>query len=116
MHCGPFFERAGTVRVHLERGRVERKSFKLDPHDLLGVQFFKNAVEHARLRPPVHARVDGVPVAKLIGQPHHLHPCSAMYNTAFNNCRFDKLTLPRCTGKLSLIRAYCSSVISTCKP
>ena len=27
-------------------------------------------------------------------------------------CRFVKLTLPRCTGRLSLIRAYCSSEIS----
>ena len=42
------------------------------------------------------------------GSPRHLQPCSATYRIAFSTCRLVRLTLPRCNGRLSLMRAYCS--------
>ena len=30
-----------------------------------------------------------------LGNPRHLHPCSATYSMAFSTCRLDSLTLPR---------------------
>ena len=30
-----------------------------------------------------------------LGNPRHLHPCSATYSIAFSTCRLDSLTLPR---------------------
>ncbi len=42
------------------------------------------------------------------GSPLHLQPCSATYKIAFNTCRFETRTLPRCTGKQDDIRSYCS--------
>jgi hypothetical protein len=41
----------------------------LGAHDPLPLQPFKDVVQHAIPGPPIHARVDGVPVAKTLPQP-----------------------------------------------
>lgn len=55
--------------MHLDRGGVERDGFDLDPHDLLHLQLFEDAVQHAVLGPAVHARIDRVPIAEVLRQP-----------------------------------------------
>ncbi len=64
MAWGPFFSCPRPVRMHLHDGAVQRHRLELDAHDLLALQMLENPVKHAVLRPAVHARVDGVPVAK----------------------------------------------------
>ena len=54
--------------MHLDRGRIQRDRLDLDAHDLLQLKLLKDAVQHAALRPAVHPGVDGVPVAKTLGQ------------------------------------------------
>lgn len=50
--------------MNLDRGRVERKGFNLDSHDLLGLQLLEDAIQNAALGPAIHARIDAMPVAK----------------------------------------------------
>ena len=60
--------------MDFDRGRVERKCLDPDAHNLLQLQFFKHPVEHPIFRPAIHARVDGVPIAELPGQPAPFAP------------------------------------------
>ena len=60
--------------MHLDGGRVQLDGLDLDAHDLLALQPLKDAIQHAVLGPAVHARVDGVPVAKPLGQSAPLAP------------------------------------------
>ena len=48
---------------------------------------------------------------KCLGNPRHLQPCSRTYKMALITCRLSRETLPRCRGKLSAMRRYCSLVI-----
>ena len=56
--------------MHLHARAVQRHrfDFDLDLHDLSALQLLEGPIQHARLRPSVHARVDRVPVAKTLGQ------------------------------------------------
>ena len=54
--------------MNLDAGRVQRDGLNADAHDLSSLQLLKHAIEHARLGPAVHARVDRVPVAEPFGQ------------------------------------------------
>lgn len=45
---------------------AERYRFNFD--DLRLLQPLEQTVEHAALAPPIHSRVDGVPIAKTLGQ------------------------------------------------
>ena len=54
--------------MHFDRGRVQRHGFDLDAHDLIVLQLREYPIQDAVLRPPIHAGVDGVPVAKALGQ------------------------------------------------
>ena len=49
-------------------GTVQRHGFELHMEDLSLLQLGKDAIQHAALRPPVHARIDGVPVAEPLGE------------------------------------------------
>ena len=60
--------------MHLDGGRVQCYGLDLDAYDLLPLQPFKDALQHAVLGPAVHARVEGVPVAKTLGQSAPLAP------------------------------------------
>jgi hypothetical protein len=112
MACGPFFLMPGAVRVHPHRGRVQRDGLDLDAHDLLQLQLLEDPVHHAAFRPAVHPRVNGMPVAEPLRQTAPLAAMLSYVEQGIQQLKFDRLTLPRCTGRLSLIRAYCSSVIS----
>ena len=68
MDCGPFFYCPSAIRVHLDDRAVQRHRLDLDAHHLLALQFLEHLVEHACLRPPTHARIDRVPIAKSLGQ------------------------------------------------
>ena len=50
--------------MHLHAGAVQRERLQLDPHQPPPLQLLEHPVQHAVLRPPVHARVDRVPVAE----------------------------------------------------
>lgn len=54
--------------MHLDAGAVQRHRFDLDAHHLRLLQFLEHAIHDARLRPAIHPRVDGVPVAEPLGQ------------------------------------------------
>ena len=54
--------------MNLPDGRVHRHGFDFDADQLLALQFLEDGVEHAVLRPAVHAGVNGVPVAEALGQ------------------------------------------------
>lgn len=54
--------------MHLDTGAVQRHRLDLDLHDLCLLQQLESAIEHARLSPATHARVDRVPVAEPLGQ------------------------------------------------
>src|SRR6186713_3127803 len=60
--------------MNLDARGVQRDRFDLDAYDLRLLQLLEHPVEHARLRPAVHARVDRVPLAEALGQvAHDLH-------------------------------------------
>ena len=61
--CGPFF---WARQCHPDARAVQRHGLDLDLHDLRLLQLFEGGIEHARLRPAAHARVDRVPVAKTL--------------------------------------------------
>ena len=60
--------------MHLDDGRVQFYGLDLEAHDLLPLQLFKDAVQHAVLGPAIHASVNRVPVAKTLRQPAPLAP------------------------------------------
>lgn len=54
--------------MHLDDGAIETDGLNLDAHELLMLQLLEQSIQHAGLRPAVHARVDRVPVAKALRQ------------------------------------------------
>lgn len=54
--------------MHLDAGAIERDDLDANAHQLLQLHVLKQFVEHARFCPAAHARVNGMPVAKLLGQ------------------------------------------------
>ena len=54
--------------MDLDARGVERDRFDLDAHDLRTLQLLEHAIKYTGLGPAVHARIDGVPVAKPLGQ------------------------------------------------
>ena len=54
--------------MDLDEGAVQGHGFELYAEDLRVLQLGKDAIQDPALRPPVHARIDGVPVAEPLGQ------------------------------------------------
>ena len=54
--------------MDLDDGAVQRHGLNLHADDLSLLQLGKDAIQHAALRPPVHARIDRVPVPELLGE------------------------------------------------
>ena len=54
--------------MDLDDGTVQGDGFDLHAEDLRVLQLGKDAIQHPALRPPIYARIDGVPVAKPRGQ------------------------------------------------
>lgn len=54
--------------MNLDDGTIQGHGFDRDADDLRLLQLGKDAIEHPTLCPPVHARIDGVPVAELLGE------------------------------------------------
>ena len=50
--------------MNLDDGTVERHRFDPEAHDPFALQMLEDPVQHPGLRPPVHPRVDRVPVAE----------------------------------------------------
>ena len=50
--------------MNLHGRRIQTKSLDPDTHNLLQLQFLEHPVQGSILRPAVHARIDGVPIAK----------------------------------------------------
>ena len=63
-----FFSSPCTVGMYLHAGAVEAQGLDPDPDHLLPLQGLEHAVQNAVLRPPVHARVDSVPVSEVLRQ------------------------------------------------
>ena len=54
--------------MDLDDGTVQGDGFDLHADDLRVLQLGKDAIQHPALRPPIHAGIDGVPVAESLGQ------------------------------------------------
>ena len=54
--------------MDLHDGTVQRHGFELHADDLSLLQLGKDAIQHAALGPPVHARINRVPVAEPLGE------------------------------------------------
>ena len=54
--------------MYFDRRTVQGHRFDLDPDDLIVLQLRKYPIQYAALRPPIHAGIDGVPIAKPPGQ------------------------------------------------
>lgn len=54
--------------MDFDDGAVQCDSLDLDAHDLLPLQLREDAIENAALGPPIHPRIDGVPIAETLGQ------------------------------------------------
>jgi hypothetical protein len=55
--------------MHFHRSRVQAESLDPDTHNLFQLQFLKHSIQRTALGPAIHARVDGMPVPKTLGQP-----------------------------------------------
>ena len=55
--------------MNLHRSGIQRERLDPDAHQLLGLQWLKNAVQHTVLGPTVHAHVNRVPGAEPLRQP-----------------------------------------------
>ena len=54
--------------MDLDDRAVQRHDLELHAEDLRLLQLGKDAIQHAALRPPIHARIDRVPVPELLGE------------------------------------------------
>jgi hypothetical protein len=54
--------------MHFDGGAVQGNGFDLDADDLIVLQLCEHPIQHPVLRPPIHAGIDGVPIAKPLGQ------------------------------------------------
>ena len=55
--------------MNLDRGAVQRNHLKFDGDYLLLLQAGKDPIQHARLGPTIHARIDRVPISQGFRQP-----------------------------------------------
>ena len=55
--------------MDLDDGAVQGHGFDLHAEDLRMLQLSKDASQHPAFRPPIHARIDRVPVAESLGEP-----------------------------------------------
>ena len=55
--------------MDLDDGTVQGDGFEPHADDLCVLQLGKDAIQHPALCPPIHARIDGVPVAESLGEP-----------------------------------------------
>ena len=60
--------------MHFDGSAVQRGRLHFDADDLLLLQSLEDPRENARFDPASHARVDGVPMAELLGQPPPFGP------------------------------------------
>jgi len=112
MHRTPFLLAPPCRRDAPYAGAVEAQG--LDPDHLLPLQVPEHAVRDAVPRPPVHARVDGVPVAEVLRQAAPLAAMPGHVENGVGTCRFERPAWPRCLGSSGAMRPYCSGVSSTC--
>ena len=68
MDCGAFFERPHTGRMYLDAGGARRYGLDSGVQDLRFLQLLEHPIEHTGLGPATHAGVNGVPIAKALGQ------------------------------------------------
>ena len=61
--------------MDLDEGAVQGYGFDLHAEDLRVWQLGKYTIQHPALRPPIHASLDGVPVAEPLGQAT---PCAPL--------------------------------------
>jgi len=114
MHWTPFLLAPPYHRDAPHAGAVEARGLDPDPDHLLPLQVPEHAVQNPLLRPPVHARVDGVPVAEVLRQAAPLAAVPGHAENGVGICRFERPALPRCLGSSGAMRSYCIGVSSTC--
>ena len=84
----PFFDKCpSAVRMHLDDGRIEGESFHLDAHNLLQLEFLEDAVQNTILGSPVHAHIDAVPIAELLGKPAPLAAMLGYIQQSIQHCQ-----------------------------
>jgi hypothetical protein len=64
MDCGPFFFCTRAIRMDLDDGAVEGQRLHAYADDLFFLQRGEHSIQHASLRPTVHARVNGMPATE----------------------------------------------------
>ena len=60
--------------MDLDDGTVQGDGFDFHADDLCVLQLGKDAIQYPTLRPAIHARIDGVPVAESLGEPAPFAP------------------------------------------
>ncbi len=114
MHRAPFLLVRSYRRGAPHADAVEPRGLDPDLDHPLPLQVPERAVRDAILRSPVHARVDGVPVAETL---RHAAPLAAVPGHAGNGmgtCRFERPAWPHCPGSSGAMRPYCIGASSTC--
>lgn len=84
--------------MHLDAGAIQRYGFEFHPNDLIRLKLLEDPIQHTGLGPPVHARIDGVPVSEPLGQSAPLTAvlCDVKDRVEYIQIRkADVATLPR---------------------
>ena len=111
MDWGPFFYRTGPIGMDLDNRAVQSNRLQLDAHHLLSLQIFEYPVKHSSLRPSVHPRVDGVPVAKARRQPTPLAALLSNVQDGIEDLQVgqtDVATLNREDGSNAFVLSLCN--------
>ena len=90
-----FFYRTGPIGMDLDNRAVQSNRLQLDAHHLLSLQIFEYPVKHSSLRPSVHPRVDGVPVAKARRQPTPLAALLSNVQDGIEDLQVGQTDVPR---------------------
>jgi len=114
MHWTPFLLAPPCRRDAPYADAAEALGLDPDPDHLFPLQVPEHAVQDAVPRPPVHARVDGVPVAETLRQATPLAAVPGHAGNGVGTCRFERPAWPRCLGSSGAMRSYCIGVSPTC--
>ena len=114
--------------MNLHRGRVERKRFDPDAHDLLQLQLFKDPVQYAVFGPTIHAHIDRVPTAEPLwkapplatlfrdiqNRVQHLQVSQTYVSALHRQAVFDAgILLFRDFHPTNILPAYCFNSVNT---
>ena len=98
--------------MHFDRGRVQGHRFDLDADDLIVLQLREYPIQHAVLRPAVHPRINGVPVAEPLGQTAPFAALLGHIQDRVQHPQIGQAHIAALNRQQCSIRRYCASLIS----